>query len=77
MLLVQLRIELVDPWSEVGGIPTEGNIEVLQEFVAAGEQGLGGIGSRINTRLTIENNDTVCQVCCHDEIVLHDEGGLL
>lgn len=38
LLLVQLRIELIDPRSEVGGIPAESNIEVLQEFVAACEQ---------------------------------------
>ena len=28
-------------------------------------------------RFTLENDDAVCKVCGHDEIVLDDEGGLL
>ncbi len=77
LLLIKLRVQLVDTWAVVGWITTEGNIKVLQELVAATEEGLWSAGVRVNTWLTVENNDTVSQVGGHDEIVLNDEGSLL
>lgn len=77
LLLVQLRVHLVDTWTEVGWVTTESNVEVLQELVAASKEGLWCVSTRLNTWLTIKDNDTVSKVSGHDEIVLDNEGGLL
>ena len=77
LLLVELRSVLVDTRSVVGRITTEGDVEVLQEGVAAGEEGLGLVGMRVDTGLTVKDNDTVGEIGSHDEIVLDDEGRLL
>ena len=77
LLLVELRVALVDTGSEVGGVAAEGDVQVLQEGVATGEQRLGLVGVRVDTRLTVKHNDAVGKVGGHDEIVLDDEGRLL
>src|SRR6266536_3027473 len=77
LLLVELRIELVDTRPVIGWITAESNIKVLQEFVAASEQRLRCIGSSVNSRLAIEDDDSVRKICCHDKIVLDNEGSLL
>lgn len=68
---------LVDTRSVVGRIAPEGNVKILQESVATSEQRLGLVGVRVDTRLAIEDNDSISQVGSHDEIVLDDEGSLL
>lgn len=77
LLLVKLRVQLVDTGPVVGGVTAEGDVQVLQEGVATGEERLGLIGMRIDTGLAVEDDDTVGQIGSHDEIVLHDEGRLL
>ena len=77
LLLVELRVGLVDTRTEVGRVTTESDVQVLQEAVAAREQRLGLVGVRVDTGLAVKDNDTVCKVGGHDEIVLDDEGGLL
>lgn len=77
LVLIQLRIRLVDAGTEVGGVTAEGDIEVLEEGVAASEERLGLISVRVDTGLAVEDNDTVGQVSGHDEIVLDDKGSLL
>lgn len=77
LILVELRALLVDTRAEVGRIATEGDVKVLEELVAAGQERLGLVGVGIDTRLAIEDNDAVGKVSGHDEIVLDNEGGLL
>ena len=72
-----MTVELVDTWTVRVGVAAEGNVEGLQELVAAGEEGLGLVGAGLETRLTVEDDDAVGEVGRHDEIVLDDEGGLL
>lgn len=70
-------VELVDTRAVGARVTTEGDVQGLEELVAAGEQGLGCVGVRLDGRLAVEDDDTVGKVGCHDEIVLDDEGGLL
>lgn len=77
LLLVELRAVLVDTRTEVGRVTTEGDVEVLQEGVAAGEEGLGLVGMSVDTGLTVKDDDTIGKISSHDEIVLDDEGSLL
>lgn len=77
LLLIQLGVQLVDAGAVVGGVTTEGDVEVLEESVAAGEEGLRGVGVGVKTGLSVKDNDTVSKVGGHDEIVLDDKGGLL
>lgn len=77
LLLVELRAVLVDTRTEVGRVTTEGDVEVLQEGVAAGEEGLGLVGMSVDTGLTVKYDDTIGKISSHDEIVLDDEGSLL
>lgn len=77
LLLVELRVLLIDTRAVVGGVTTEGDVQVLQESVAASEERLGGVGMGIDTRLAVKDNDAVSQVGGHDEIVLDDKGSLL
>ena len=77
LLLIQLGIEFVDTRSEVGRITTESDVKILQELIAASEQRLGSIGASVNSWLTVEDDDTISEICCHNEIVLDDEGGFL
>ena len=75
--MVELRVVLVDAGAVVSRIATEGNVEVLQEGVAAGQERLGLVGMRVDTGLAVEDDDSVGEIGGHDEIVLDDEGGLL
>ena len=34
-------------------------------------------GGGRNSRLTLEHDDSICEIRCHDEIVLDNESGLL
>lgn len=77
LLLVELRASLVDTRAVVDGVAAEGHVEVLEEGVAAGQERLGLVGVGLDTGLAVKYNDTVSQVCCHDEIVLDDKGSLL
>ena len=77
LFLVELRVGLVNTGPEVGRVTAEGDIQVLQEGVATSKQRLGLVGMRVDTRLAIEDNDTVGEIGGHDEIVLNDEGRLL
>ena len=57
--MIQLAVGLVDTGSVVRRVTAEGDIEVLQECIATSEQGLGCVSVGVNTRLSVENNDTV------------------
>jgi len=72
-----LGVCLVDTGTVAVGVAAEGNVEVLQELVAAGEEGFGGVGTGVDGWLAIEDDDTVGEVGRHDEVVLDDESGLL
>lgn len=76
MLLVLDGVELVDAGTEVCGVTTEGDAEVLEEAVHAGKEGLGGAGGAVAGRGAFEDDDAIGQVGGHDEVVLDDEGGL-
>ena len=77
LLLVKLTLVLVDTRTETVGITTESNIQVLQESVAASEEGFRLIGVSIDGWLAVKHNDTVGEISSHDEIVLHNESCLL
>ena len=77
LLLVHLTVVLVDTGTVAVGVTTEGDVQALQEPVAASDQGLGGLSAGVDGGLTVEDNDTVSKVGGHDEIVLDDESGLL
>lgn len=77
LILVQLTIVFIDPRSEAVGITTKGDIQVLKEFITACEQTLRRVRPGVDGRLTVEDDNSICKVGGHDEIVLNDEGGLL
>lgn len=68
---------LVDSWPVTVWIATEGHVQIFQEFVASGQKGLRGIGFGIDGWLTIEDDNTVSKIGCHDEIVLDDKSRFL
>ena len=70
-------MELVDTRAVGAGVAAEGNIKGFEELVAASEQRLGCLRTRVDRGLTVEDDDAVGKVGGHDEIVLDDEGGLL
>jgi len=70
-------VELVDTRAVGAGVAAEGNVQSLEEFVAASEQGLGRLCARVDRGLTVEDDDAVGKVSGHDEIVLDNESGLL
>lgn len=77
LVLVHLTVKLVNPGPVAVRVATESDIEVLQELVTAGQQRLGLVSFGIERWHTVEDNDTVCEVGCHDEIVFDNKGGLL
>lgn len=77
LLLVQLGVQLVDTWAEVGWVAAEGDVEVLQELVAASKERFWRVSAGLDSWLTIEDDDAISKVSRHDEIVLDDEGGSL
>lgn len=70
-------VELVDTRAVSARVTAESDVKGLEEGVAASEQRLGCVGVSLDGRLTVEDDDTVSKVGCHDEIVLDDKGGLL
>ena len=62
---------------EVVRVSPEGDVELLEELVHPCEQRLGRAGLGLDGRLSLEDDDPVCQVGGHDEVVLHDEASLL
>ncbi len=77
LLLIQLALVLVDSGPEAVRIPAKGNVEILQEAITPRQQTLGNIGFGLNRGLAVEDDDPVCEVGGHDEIVLDDESRLL
>lgn len=77
LFLVELGLVLVDTGSVVAGVASESNVQILEEGVAARQEGLWLVGVGVNTRLSVEDNDPVGEVSGHNEVVLDDEGGLL
>lgn len=73
LLLVKLRAQLVDTRAVVDRITAEGNVEVLEELVAASEEGLWGVSVSVKAWLAVKDNDTISKVSCHDEIVLDNK----
>ena len=70
-------IQLVDSWSKVVGISAEGDLKLAEELVHSTQQRLRRVGERGDRGLALEHDDPVRQVGRHDEVVLHDETGLL
>lgn len=77
LLLVELGLVLVDTRAVVAGVATEGNVQILEEGVAARQERLWLVGVSVKTRLSVEDNDPVGEVSGHDEVVLDDKCGLL
>ena len=77
LLTVLGGLSLVDTRPVVGRIPAKGDVQSLQEGIHACQQTLGLACRCSSARFTIIDNDPVCQVCGHDEIVLHNECCLL
>lgn len=71
------RVILIDARPEVVGISSESNAQQLKESIHAIEQRLGRVRSGLHRGLTLNNNDTIRQVCRHNEIVLHYKASLL
>lgn len=76
LLRVLDTVELVDTRAVGAGVAAEGNIQSLEELVAASEQRLGRLSARVDRGLSVKDDDAVGKVSGHDEIVLDDEGGL-
>ena len=70
-------LSLVDARSIVGGIPSEGDIQRLQEGIHACQQTLRLACSCSPAGLTVVDNDAICQIGCHDEVMLYYERSLL
>lgn len=70
-------MELIDARSVRVRVAAEGDVQVLEELVAAREQALWRVSSSIHGRLPIEYDDSICEIRGHDEVVLDDEGSLL
>ena len=64
---------LVNSWPVVVGISTERNGQQLEKAVHAGQKSLRSVGSWLDWRLTLKDDDAISQICGHDEIVLDDE----
>ena len=77
LLTVLGGLSLVDTRPIVGRIPSEGDVQSLQEGIHACQQTLGLACRRSSAGFTIIDNDPVCQVRGHDEVVLHNERRLL
>jgi len=77
LLRVLDTVELVDTRAVGAGVAAEGDIQSLEELVAACEQRLGRLCARVNGWLTVEDDNAVGKISGHDEIVLDDEGSLL
>lgn len=70
-------MEFIDAWTEAVRVTAERNVEIFQEAVAASEEALWLVGASVYGGLPIEDHDTVCEVCSHNEIVLDYESCLL
>lgn len=77
LVLIQLTIVLVDTGSEAVRISTESDVEILEELITTCQQAFWGVRSGFDARLTIEDDDSVGEICGHDEIVLNNESGFL
>ena len=77
LFMIHLTIQLIDPRSIVVWIPPKRNIKILQELIAPGQKALGSIGACVYRWLSIKDNDSIGEVCRHEEIVLDDESGFL
>lgn len=77
LFLVQLAIVLVDAGPVAVGVAAEGDVETLEEAVAAREQGLRSVCARVDRGEAVEDDDPVSEVSRHDEVVLDDESCLL
>lgn len=71
------RVRLVDAGPEVVRVPSECDLQQFQEAVHSVQQRLGRVRGGVHGRFTLEHDDPVGQIGCHDEIVLHHEAGLL
>ena len=70
------RVTFVDPWSEIGRIPSERNIQLFQKRIHSWDQGLGAARSGFHPRCPVIDNHTVSQVGGHNEIVFDNECSL-
>jgi len=77
LFLVELRVGLVNARAEVGRVAAEGDVQILQELVAASEKRLGLVSMSVDTRLAIKDDNAIGEVRGHDKIVLDDESSLL
>jgi len=77
LLPVLRRVQLVYTGPIVGWVSSKGNVKVRQELIHSRYQRLWCIGSTVNRRTPLINNDLVSQVGCHDEIMLNNKCSFL
>mmetsp|Transcript_1606 Transcript_1606/g.3459 ORF Transcript_1606/g.3459 Transcript_1606/m.3459 type:complete len:321 (+) Transcript_1606:521-1483(+) len=71
LFLILLRTMLVDSRAEVDRITTEGDFQTLEELIHSCQERLRRRRGGFDSGSSVVNNDTICQICCHDEIVLY------
>lgn len=77
LLFVLLGVEFVDTGAPVRRVSPEGDLQQLQEFVHTLDHRLRRGGRAIHAGSALVNNNPICQIRRHDEIVLHDKRSLL
>ena len=77
LLHVHLRVLLVDARAVVLGVAAERDVQELEEAVHAREQTLRRVCRGLDTGPAIVDDDTIGEICRHDEVMLHHERLLL
>jgi hypothetical protein len=77
LLLIQNRVELINPGSVVRRISSEGNAQHVQELVHSVNQSLRRVGPALEAWLSLVDNNLIGKVGGHDEVVLDNKGSLL
>jgi hypothetical protein len=77
LLPVQNRLKLVDSWTIVGGISSEGDSKHVQKFVHSIHKALRRVGHTLDSGLSIINDDLISKIGSHNEVVLDHKGCFL
>lgn len=65
---------LINSWSKISWITTERNFHKFEEFIHTRHHALRCSTSSLFGWNTIETDNLICKICCHDKIVLDDKG---
>ena len=76
LFLILPRLILIDTRPEIVGVTSERDVHHLKEPVHSANHIFRSSALRILGWRTAEHDDLVCEVGCHDEIVLYDESSL-